>query len=531
MKKFLLIFLLTAVSTLFSQKTGEVREGKVTFVSSQNIYVQFTTTEGIFEKDTLWMVVGGKDVPAVLVNFISSKSAAGNKIGEVKIEKEMILKAYPSVVAKKEEKIVEEPVTPVITEEPKVLPVNLKPVEKKNYRGRFSVQSSSDISNITGSPGTQRWRYGLSFNADKINGGNFSFSSYTTFSYLTRDWGRDGHDLGRKLKIYELKGGYAFDSLSFINFGRFVYRKISNIGAVDGLLYERSIGKKWSAGLFAGSRPNMLDYGYNFKLLQFGAYVAQSDSLGTGLMENSIGFVNQTNDFKTDRRFIYLQHTSNPISSLSFFASSEVDLYKLEAGEGKTSPDLTNLYVSTRYAFSREYNINLSYDVRKNVIYYETYRSFIDSVLFNETLQGLRIGFNTTAIKNLSISLRSGFRNMGNDARSSSDYGLSIYYSNVPYIAGYISANVGYLKSVYVEGLNFGVGYSRNLLENLYTTIGYRNINYEFSRGGSKLGQNIVSLDLNYTVNKTFNLGLNYEGVFEGSFTTSRLFVDITTRF
>jgi hypothetical protein len=75
------------------------------------------------------------------------------------------------------------------------------------------------------------------------------------------------------------------------------------------------------------------------------------------------------------------------------------------------------------------------------------------------------------------------------------------------------------------------VGYSRNLLENLYTTIGYRNINYEFSRGGLKLGQNIVSLDLNYTVNKTFNLGLNYEGVFEGSFTTSRLFVDITTRF
>ncbi|MBK6682218.1 MAG: hypothetical protein IPG53_20610 [Ignavibacteriales bacterium] len=87
MKKFLLLLLLASVSTLFSQKTGEVREGKVTFVSSQNIYVQFTTTEGIFEKDTLWMVVGGKDVPAVLVNFISSKSAAGNKIGEVKIEK------------------------------------------------------------------------------------------------------------------------------------------------------------------------------------------------------------------------------------------------------------------------------------------------------------------------------------------------------------------------------------------------------------------------------------------------------------
>jgi hypothetical protein len=531
MKKILLLSLLAAISTLYGQKTGEVREGKVTFVSSQNVYVQFATTEGIFEKDTLWMVVNGKETPAVIVNFISSKSVAGNKIGEIKIEKEMILKVYPSVVVKKEDVVIEEPVTPVITEQPKVLPNNRKPVEKKNYRGRFSVQSSSDISNISGSPGNQRWRYGLSFNADKINGSNFSFSTYNSFSYLTRDWGREDHDLGRKLKIYELKGAYAFDSLSFLNFGRFVYRKISNIGAVDGLLYEQSLGKKWSGGLFAGSRPNMLDYGYNFKLFQFGVYAAQSDTLGTGLMENSIGFVNQTNDFKTDRRFIYLQHTSNPVTSLSFFASSEIDLYKLEAGEGKTSPDLTNLFLSTRYAFSREYNINLSYDVRKNVIYYETYRSFIDSVLFNETLQGLRIGFNTTAVKNLSISLRTGFRNMGNDARSSSDYGLSLYYSNVPYIAGYISANVGYLKSVYVEGLNFGLGYSRNITESLYSTVGYRNINYEFSRGDSKLSQNIISFDLNYTVNKVLNLGLNYEGVFEGSFTTNRLFVDLTTRF
>ncbi|MBK7267788.1 MAG: hypothetical protein IPI12_15980 [Ignavibacteriales bacterium] len=172
----------------------------MTFVSSQNIYVQFTTTEGIFEKIHFgWLLVGR--CTGCLVNFISSKSAAGNKIGEVKIEKEMILKAYPSVVAKKEEKIVEEPVTPVITEEPKVLPVNLKPVEKKNYRGRFSVQSSSDISNITGSPGTQRWRYGLSFNADKINGGNFHFSSYTTFSYLTRDWGETDMTLAGNLKF------------------------------------------------------------------------------------------------------------------------------------------------------------------------------------------------------------------------------------------------------------------------------------------------------------------------------------------
>ncbi len=518
--------------TLFAQKTGEVREGKVTFVSSQNIYVEFKLTEGIFENDTLWLVIDGKEIPAILVNFISSKSVAGSKIGAVKIEKDQILKAYPSFVKKEEEKIETDTTKEkFVYKKGKNDLGNTPLIQKKNYRGRFSVQSSTDMSNMSGAPGYQRWRYAFSFNADKIDGSGVSFSSYTTFSYLTSDWGREGHDLGRKLKVYDLKLQYEIDSLSFINAGRFIYRKISSIGAIDGFLYEKSFDKKWSAGVFAGSRPNLLDYGYNFKLFQFGAYGAHTDSLGTGTMENSFGIVNQTNDFKTDRRYIYLQHVSNPFNSLSFFASSELDLYTVEAGEGKTKPNLTNFFLSARYAFSREYNVNLSFDVRKNVIYYESYKTFIDSVLINETMQGLRIGFNSTAIKNVSVSVRAGFRNMGNDKRASSDYGASFYFTSLPYVAGYMGVNISYLKSVFVDGFNYGVAYSRDLFEDVFGTLGFRRIDYKFPTGNSTIAQNILSLDLNWTISKQFDLSFNYEGVFEETSTFSRIFVDFTTRF
>lgn len=532
MKKMITLGCLLLLSTsLFAQKTGEEREGKVSFISSQNIYVEFATTEGIVTGDTLWLKEGGKKLPAVLAGFTSSKSVAGSRIGDPKLEKGTLLYAYPSVVKKEEVVAIPEEPTPVITPEQEKKAREFRPVEKKNYRGRFSVSSYSDLSNLEGSPGYQRWRYSLSFAAEKINGSALSFSSYTTFSYLTRDWGREGHDLGRKLKVYDLKFAYAFDTVSSLSAGRFINRKISNIGAVDGALYERNFGSKWSGGVFIGSRPNTLDYGYNYKLFQTGLFVSLEDSIGAGSSENTIGFVNQTNDFKTDRRYIYLQHVSNPVKALSLFASSELDLYTVEAGEGKTKPDLTNFFVSARYAFSREYNVNISYDIRKNVIYYETFKTFIDSVLFNESLQGLRFGFNTTAIKNFSISLRAGFRNMGNDKRSSNDFGASIYWMNLPQISGSMNANISFNKSNYVEGLNYGINYSRNITENIYGSAGYRRIDYTFPVNSIKLSQNIVSLDLNYSISKAFNLGFNYEGVFESSSTYSRFFVDFTSRF
>lgn len=532
MKHLITLFsLLFLTSSLFAQKTGEEREGKVSFISSQNIYVEYSTTEGIAAGDTLWLKANGKKEPAVLAGFISSKSVAGSRIGEVKLEKGTLIYAYPSVVKQEDVVVVPEEPTPVITPEQKEKARNFKPVEKKNYRGRFSVSSYTDLSNLEGSPGYQRWRYSFSFAADRISGSDFSFSSYTTFSYLTRDWGREGHDLGRKLKVYDLKLNYALDSVSSLSAGRFINRKISNIGAVDGVLYERSFGKSWSGGVFAGSRPNTWDYGYNFKLFQTGLFVSLEDSIGSGSSENTIGFVNQTNDFKTDRRYIYMQHVSNPIKSLSLFASSELDIYTVEAGEGKTKPDLTNFFVSARYAFSREYNLSVSYDIRKNVIYYETFKSFIDSVLFNESLQGLRVGFNTTAIKNFSISLRAGFRNMGNDKRSSNDFGASIYWMNIPQVSGSASANISFNRSNYVEGLNYGLTYSRNITEDIYGSAGFRRIDYTFPVNNIKLSQNILSMDINYSINKMFNLGFNYEGVFEDTATYSRFFVDLTTRF
>ena len=46
--------------------------GKVSFVSSQNIYVRFKSCEGISVGDTLYITEGNSLVPALIVNSMSS---------------------------------------------------------------------------------------------------------------------------------------------------------------------------------------------------------------------------------------------------------------------------------------------------------------------------------------------------------------------------------------------------------------------------------------------------------------------------
>ncbi len=63
-------------------------------------------------------------------------------------------------------------------------------------------------------------------------------------------------------------------------------------------------------GAFVGSRPDYKDYSINLDLLQYGAYLGHELLRQKGGMKNSLAFIEQTNQSKTDRRFIYLQHSS-----------------------------------------------------------------------------------------------------------------------------------------------------------------------------------------------------------------------------
>lgn len=70
-------------STAFTSNAKfQKKFGRVSFITTQNIYVKFENTEGITKGDTVNIEQTGKAIPILIIKYISSQSCAGEKIGK-----------------------------------------------------------------------------------------------------------------------------------------------------------------------------------------------------------------------------------------------------------------------------------------------------------------------------------------------------------------------------------------------------------------------------------------------------------------
>lgn len=537
------IFCLAGFTVSYGQdpNTTDSKTGKITYQSSQNIYVSFENTNGIEAGDTLFIKQRNKYIPVIKVKFISSKSCAGSKLSDISLNDKDIIYAFYKVkkdIQQEAVKVAKDTSTgsgnvadtnkinkTVVTEK-------LETKESKyytaSYNGRFSVQSISSLSNTTGSVDLQRWRY--SFNYSNNLGEKFSFSNYIVFAYNANRWSDIRTNINNNLKVYDFTLAYKPDDETTLWLGRHINSRVSNVGAIDGLQADRKFGNFYT-GFMVGSRPNFYDYSYNIKLLEFGGYAGIKAKVGEGYADNVIAVFQQMNNMSTDRRYLYFQHTNSIIPMLRLFLSTEIDLFKKEKGTIKNTFDLTSLYLSVRFSPTNSFSLSATYDTRKNVIYYETYKFLIDTLFQNEMRQGFRLNANFRPFNRLFLGLNAGYRYKQGDLKPSRNYGGYLSYSGLPLLD--ISPSVSFTKimSSYVDGSDLGFKLSKYLNENLDLSLGYRNLEYSYTYFGNKTIQNIISADLSFLILRNINFTVNYEGVFEKSNTFSRFFIDLTTRF
>lgn len=540
--KILFLALLICVNT-FPQlllKT-ELRQGKVTFISSQNVYVKFESTAGIETGDTLYIKSGSEFIPALIIKFISSSSSASEKILEKEFSIDDEVYAYARIYSTNEEETGETEskpqkiVDPLLenTDMPKTGYIRSSGIKDRSTKinGRVSTQSYSNFANYNDRGNYQRWRHSLRFSADHIEGTGLSVSAYSIFAYKANEWSTVSSNLSNAIKVYDLSAGYRFNETTRIWLGRYLNRRISNISTVDGLQFETEFSS-FALGLVAGSKPDFSDFGYNFKLFEYGAYLSKSDSIGSGKMENTISVFEQTNDFRTDRRFVYLQHTNNAIENTSLFVSSEIDLYKKILDKEENAPVLTSLFVSARYAPIKELSFSLSYDARKNVIYYETFKSFIDSVYENETRQGFRFRTNIRPFRNFSVGLNYGYRYKKSDLKPNSNYGGYLNYASIPYTG--ISSTVSFnrLNSSYIEGNIYNLLLSRSIdVISIDISAGFRLTEYKLLPNRGNYNEKSLLFDLSTRLLNPVYLSLGYEGIFQKTRTSGRILIDVSLRF
>ncbi len=533
-KRYLIILLLFFTQLLFSQNKNEKIFGKVSYVSSQFTYIKFSSTKGIKIKDTLYVKSKRKLVPKLIVNSLSSHSVAAKIIGR-KIKKGRNVIA----LVKSGEKILANS-NRVEKNTNKIKPQkrNRKNFKRKNrvtkirnVQGKISISGYSSLSNITSYTDYQNWRYSFSLEANKINNSRFSFSNYIVFNYRADKWHLLSENFSNAFKIYELAGKYDFNKKTKLIFGRKINPNISNIGAIDGFQFETKISQ-FNVGAVIGSRPDFKDYGFNIKLFQFGGYVSRTDSIAKGTMQNTISLFQQMNSGTTDRRFVYFQHSNNIIKRVSLFFSSELDLFQKINGKNSNSLRLTSVYLSARYSPYRWISFSTSYDARKNVIYYETFKNYAYRLLDQALRQGFRFRINLRPIRYVYASVYTGYRFRDNDIKPTKNIGVSITHSRIPYFD--VSANINFinLNTNYLSGNLWGLRLSKSFVNGLLTTsVSYRNINYEFISTKNTLLQNVYSTDVSFRISKMISFLISFEGTYKEKESYSNIYLNLTTRF
>ncbi len=526
-----ILFFLLLGPSLFGQVK---RDGKVTYITSQHVYVKFDSMEDLAEGDTLYIKRGDQDIPALKIKNLSSIScvctpliADAFKVSDV-VFAVLRIEITPEAVDKSITNNPEQ--TQDLQSEPPQADSAHRAQLKQDISGRVSVSSYTNFYN-EGAARNQRMRYTFSLKANNLGNSKFSTESYISFVHNDSNWEEIKKNIFNGLKIYNLSLKYAFNETMYASFGRKINPKLSSVGAIDGLQVEKSFGA-FTLGGFVGSRPDYKDYGIDLDLLQYGIYLGHELKGRHGSMQNTLAFIEQTNHSMTDRRFLYFQHTNMLAKNLFFFGSAEMDLYRRVDDTQEAIFELTNTYLSLRYRIIRPLSVGLSYSARNNIIYYETYKDFLERLLETETLQGWRFRVNYRPAKYLFMNAQAGYRFRKDDPRPTKNLNGSVTYSMVPGIGASVTASAIWIETNYLNGIVYGLGISRSILSNkLSGGIKYRYVDYLYQNTEMPLIQQVGEVNLSWMVYRKLSLSVFYEGTFENENPYHRIYINISQRF
>ncbi len=536
-----LLFMLTSTLIYSQTKRVQRKEGKVIFITPQNVYVSFNSTDGITPGDTLFLLRSQKLIPAVLVHYRSEQSCAGPKIRDIDLSNGDIIVAFAKIGSQKSQsvtKLVQVTQDTAFTHSV----VSAQPIElsgapivtpSQNVYGGLSANSYSNFSNYSNSTNFQRWFYSLNLNADHISGSNFYFTNFMNFTYLANQWNGISSSFFNNLMIYNLAFGYKTNCFQAW-LGRRINNNVPDLGSIDGAQAEARLGNLLSVGATIGTRPDFYNMNYDPKLLEFGGYLTRGDTLSSGFMSNTIGVFQQDNAMRTDRRFLYFQHRSYFFNSLSFYLSVDADLFKLQNGLPTSTFSLTNLFFSSSYTPISLVSFNLSFSALRNIIYYQTFTSTIDSLLLsqNQLRQNVTGSVSLRPALYTYVNLRASYSFQTGDILPTRDAGITVTQSQIPLLLISATATYDRLMSSYVSGGDYGLMLSKYIPFNFSSiSIGYSRIKYTYGNGAGVQIQNTATAQGTTRILGNLYFNIFYQGTFTNSTSYSSIMGGLNLRF
>jgi hypothetical protein len=526
-KLFLLTIFSFVMHHLGAQETA-MPEGTISYLSKNKVYIRFNDTKSMKIGDTLTVWQDEKWKKALVIESLSSQSCVSQAILTITFTiGDKIRTTLKEITATK--KIIPDAIKPDLSVKETAVKKDSLTKPKQRIESRLSIATNG--SRDKNARDFDRVRTTATLDIDNIRDSKFSLESYVNYTHKLGTPINDS-TFQADFKIYSMALSYASENGIVLSMGRKMNNHLANMGAIDGLQIEKKF-KKLTLGAFGGTRPDNQDYSFNSNLVQFGGYMAHEIVTSNGPIQTSIAFAEQKYFSATDRRFIYFQHSNAWLKKLQFFYSIECELFQ-NINQIKTNRfNLTSTYFSLRYKPSNKISFTTSYDNRKNIIYYETYRSYIEQLINQETRQGFRLQMNYRVHPLINLSLSSFYRFQSNRPDPTKNYFANLSFSQIPKLKASFNMNFNYMNTYYFSGSILGTSITKDLFKGLVSTeLSYRKVDYRFfNKDQGTLNQHIWGFSLNIYGKKRTSLMVSYEGTYEPNVQYGRYYLSLTKRF
>ena len=334
-----------------------------------------------------------------------------------------------------------------------------------------------------------------------------------------------------RFNVYNLALQYELEDHLKVVLGRKTNRKVSSIGAIDGLQLEKSLGEFYAGGI-VGFKPDLVNFGVNTDLFEYGVYAGHRRRERNFYSLTTLGVLEQRMSGQIDRRYAYFQHSGTFFGKLNLFGSFELDLYDKIGETVSINPRLVNLYVSATYRFSRKFSLRASYDNRRKIIYYETYKTEVEELLADDQArQGMRLSVQMKPLRYLSTSVSYSKRFESENQNLSDNLNGRISYARLPAVGGRLSLTYNMNQSAYLQSRIFSVSYSRSLIKRkVYGNFYYRNGAFSSLSSDYAYERWYAGANLSYRITRNLRFSLLAEISAGSSGKTFRLNTKISKR-
>jgi hypothetical protein len=432
----------------YAQSDGE-SIAELTYVSAEGVYFNAGSEVGLRLGDTLEIRRGNRMIATVVINNISSQSAAAIILEQT----EPVLAGDRLFAVSIGSPIIDQPIPKPSEPLPRTAP---KSAPRGRMRGElaFSNYLHRDLSGADLS-----WmRPGLAsrFSIENIGdaGLTFEFRHRTRLYHRSREV-RVGEGTDEwSHQVYEMALLHDQEGVATEwGIGRIIAPYVRGVGLIDGGYYARSVSEHYKVGVAGGTSPDPENSGLDFGRRKLGVFVAfeagryDADRLGL-----SAALSTEYDHSTVSRDFLYLQGTFSRFGRLNTYHSVEIDWnrsWRYEYTHDRLK--LTNYFGSATLTLHRNASVFVSYDTRRNIRYFEN-RNIPDSLFDALPNKGVRGGFSLRFSDRVSMRASGGIRmrdDFFDDAKNGS---ISFRLSRFPARRHTMSAFFSYVKTQFTTG-------------------------------------------------------------------------------